>query len=82
MIGPLWAGYLFQHLGIASPFLVGAGLVAAAWALAWKIPEPGWEGTGKGEGKGKGKGKGTGAGEGRGEVKVEGEVEVMGEAKA
>ncbi len=27
MVGPLWAGALFQHLGVASPFWVAAGLM-------------------------------------------------------
>lgn len=38
VLGPIWAGLLFQHLGIGSPFQVGAALVALAWILAFRIP--------------------------------------------
>jgi len=38
VLGPLWAGLLFQHHRIASPFLAGALLSAAAFLLALKIP--------------------------------------------
>jgi len=40
VIGPLWAGLLFQHAGIRSPFLAGAALVALAALLAARIPQP------------------------------------------
>ena len=36
--GPMWFGILFQQLTIDSPFLIGAALVAGAWALAARIP--------------------------------------------
>ncbi|HEY8483689.1 MAG TPA: MFS transporter [Longimicrobiales bacterium] len=38
VLGPVWAGYLFEHLGKASPFQVGAVCVAAAGVLALRIP--------------------------------------------
>ncbi len=38
VIGPLWAGYLFQTVGVDSPFQVGAIIVAAAGVLAFRIP--------------------------------------------
>jgi len=41
VLGPLWAGLLFQHHRIASPFLAGAVLSAAAFLLALRIPTRG-----------------------------------------
>lgn len=38
--GPIWAGLLFQRLGIATPFFVGATAVAVALVLALRIPRP------------------------------------------
>ena len=38
VIGPLWAGWLFQYVGIASPFTVGAVLVALAGVFSLKMP--------------------------------------------
>jgi len=29
-VGPLWAGFVFQHIGIRSPFWIGAGLMVLA----------------------------------------------------
>ncbi|HEX7051278.1 MAG TPA: MFS transporter [Longimicrobiales bacterium] len=40
VLGPIWAGILFQRLGIATPFEVGGALVVFAWLLAWRIPAP------------------------------------------
>lgn len=42
-VGPAWAGLLFQHLGVASPFWVAAGLVALVGLLALRVTpdEPG-----------------------------------------
>jgi MFS family permease len=40
VLGPLWAGLLFQQLGIRTPFQVGALIVAIAWLLALRIPAP------------------------------------------
>ncbi|MEJ2216163.1 MAG: MFS transporter [Gemmatimonadota bacterium] len=40
VLGPIWAGLLFQSVGISSPFVVGAGLVAIAVVLALWIPSP------------------------------------------
>lgn len=42
-IGPAWAGLLFQHLGVASPFWVAAGLVVVVGLLALRVTpdEPG-----------------------------------------
>jgi predicted MFS family arabinose efflux permease len=34
MVGPLWAGVAFQHLGIRSPFWLAAGLMVAVRLLA------------------------------------------------
>jgi MFS family permease len=34
VVGPIAGGALFQHLGVASPYLVGAGLLAVALAVA------------------------------------------------
>jgi len=36
--GPLWFGLLFQNVGVRSPFIAGALLLAASWALAGRIP--------------------------------------------
>jgi MFS family permease len=40
VLGPLWSGWVFQHVGIASPFLIGAGLCGIAAWLTGKIPAP------------------------------------------
>jgi len=40
VLGPLWAGALFQHVGISTPFWAGLGCVAVATLLAWRIPQP------------------------------------------
>lgn len=40
VLGPLWAGALFQHLSIESPFLVGGGLVLAATVVATSLRAP------------------------------------------
>jgi MFS family permease len=40
VIGPLWAGFVFQRLGIATPFQVGAALVVIAMVVAFRIPVP------------------------------------------
>jgi MFS transporter, DHA1 family, tetracycline resistance protein len=40
VLGPVWAGALFGSVGIRSPFLVGAVLVAVAFVLALQIPAP------------------------------------------
>lgn len=40
VVGPIWAGFFFQHLGIRTPFHVGAVVVVAAWLLALRIPAP------------------------------------------
>ncbi len=34
MAGPLWAGFVFQHFGIRSPFWIGAGLMVLAFFFA------------------------------------------------
>jgi predicted MFS family arabinose efflux permease len=33
-LGPLWAGFAFQHLGPGSPFWFASGLMAATWVFA------------------------------------------------
>jgi MFS transporter, DHA1 family, tetracycline resistance protein len=38
VLGPLWAGFMFQHLAIRAPFHVSAALAAAALLLAMWIP--------------------------------------------
>lgn len=45
VLGPAGAGWLFQHVGIESPFLIGAGMVMVAAIAALAIP-----GAGEGEG--------------------------------
>jgi len=40
VLGPVWAGLLFQHLAIRSPFVMGAGLSLIAFVLAFRIPGP------------------------------------------
>ncbi|MEJ2502423.1 MAG: MFS transporter [Gemmatimonadota bacterium] len=40
VLGPVWAGAFFEQIGIASPFFIGAGLVALAAVLALRIPAP------------------------------------------
>lgn len=40
VLGPLWAGALFEVVGIETPFLLGAGLVGIAAILATRIPKP------------------------------------------
>ncbi len=39
MSGPLWAGFVFQHLGIRSPFWIGAGLMVLAFFFAAVVRE-------------------------------------------
>jgi MFS transporter, DHA1 family, tetracycline resistance protein len=41
VIGPLWAGFAFQSLGIRVPFHIGAALVLIAFLVAFRIPAPG-----------------------------------------
>lgn len=38
VVGPLWAGLLFQSVGIAMPFWVGVAAIVAAAALALRLP--------------------------------------------
>ncbi|MCG8467483.1 MAG: MFS transporter [Gemmatimonadetes bacterium] len=38
VVGPLWAGALFQSYSIASPFLVGSAVMLVAIGLAFRIP--------------------------------------------
>jgi DHA1 family tetracycline resistance protein-like MFS transporter len=38
VVGPLWAGWLFQNVGITSPFHVGALFVFLGGLLSFKIP--------------------------------------------
>jgi DHA1 family tetracycline resistance protein-like MFS transporter len=39
VVGPIWAGFLFQAAAIRTPFFVAAGLTTIAIALSMKIPE-------------------------------------------
>ncbi len=48
VLGPVWAGALFEHVGIRSPFFLAAGLVAAAVVVALRLP-PGVGAHGTGE---------------------------------
>jgi predicted MFS family arabinose efflux permease len=38
VVGPVWAGWLFQSVSVGSPFRVGAVLVALAGMLSFKMP--------------------------------------------
>ena len=38
VLGPVVGGELFQHAGPAAPYVAAAGLVAAAAAVAWRVP--------------------------------------------
>lgn len=40
VLGPVWAGLMFERMGIGSPFVIGGGLVAVAALLATRIPPP------------------------------------------
>jgi predicted MFS family arabinose efflux permease len=40
VLGPLWAGYTFQSLGIATPFQIGAVMVLTGLLVAFRIPAP------------------------------------------
>jgi hypothetical protein len=48
VVGPILAGASFDHLGIAWPYLLGAGLAALAALVAFTLrqPEHGAEGRG------------------------------------
>jgi MFS family permease len=35
VIGPVWAGFVFQHLGVSWPFWIAATLMSAVSVLAW-----------------------------------------------
>ena len=38
VLGPLWSGWVFQSLGIATPFEIGAVVVLVAFVIAFRIP--------------------------------------------
>ncbi len=40
VVGPLWAGALFESYSIGSPFVAGALVTAVAFVLALRIPRP------------------------------------------
>lgn len=40
VVGPLWAGFAFQAIGIGMPFHIGVVLVATAFLVAFRIPRP------------------------------------------
>ena len=50
VLGPVWAGAVFEAIGIRVPFFIGAGLVAIAVVLALGIPDPAYRG-GDGDGR-------------------------------
>ena len=37
MLGPLWAGAVFQHVGIRTPFWLAAGFTVGAWLVASSV---------------------------------------------
>ena len=41
MLGPLWSGAAFQHLGIRTPFWLAALLMAAVWVFSGTVHEEG-----------------------------------------
>jgi MFS family permease len=41
MLGPLWSGAAFQHLGIRTPFWLAALLMAVVWVFAGTVHEEG-----------------------------------------
>ena len=41
MLGPIWAGVVFEHLGVTWPFWLAAVLMAAAGALTLSVPRDG-----------------------------------------
>jgi len=43
VVGPVWAGLAFQHIGIGSPFLIGCVIVACALVLALRVPDAGFD---------------------------------------
>ena len=43
VVGPLWAGVVFQHITIASPFYIGAAIIGSAVLLALRIPRGGFD---------------------------------------
>ena len=47
VLGPVWAGAVFEALGIRVPFYIGAVLVAAAVLLALRIPDPAYRRSGE-----------------------------------
>lgn len=40
VVGPLWAGLVFEMIAIEGPFLIGGAIVASAALLAFRIPPP------------------------------------------
>ncbi|MDH3733204.1 MAG: MFS transporter [Gemmatimonadota bacterium] len=40
VLGPVWAGLLFQQVAIGSPFLMAAGLSVLAFGMSLRIPGP------------------------------------------
>jgi MFS family permease len=44
MLGPLWSGAAFQHLGIRTPFWMAAMLMGLVWVFSGAVRE---EGTGE-----------------------------------
>lgn len=35
ILGPVWAGFIFDYLGMSSPYWSGAAVLMAAWYLVW-----------------------------------------------
>ncbi len=41
VVGPVWAGFAFQELGVPTPFWIGAGIMVAAFMIALRVHPPG-----------------------------------------
>jgi MFS family permease len=59
MVGPIGAGIVFEHLGMAWPFWLAAALMAAAGTMAWRVPRAPRPAPGPGAGAGEGTASGN-----------------------
>ncbi|HEX6939194.1 MAG TPA: MFS transporter [Longimicrobiales bacterium] len=53
VLGPVWAGFLFERVGAGAPFRFGAAMVLLALLLAFRIPRPGARAAAVSEGPGR-----------------------------